>query len=75
MNSRTESIDDVKPLNDRDVLAVRGVAGVEWAVRLYKGMVIARQANGHFRQVICSGWTMQRWSARRATCCWGAWPI
>lgn len=55
MNSRTESIDDVKPLNDRDLLAVRGVAGIDWAVRLYKGMVIARQANGHFRQVILLG--------------------
>jgi len=55
MNSRTESIDDVRPLYDRDLLAVRGTAGVDWAVKLYKGTVTARQENGHFRQVILLG--------------------
>jgi putative ABC transport system permease protein len=55
MNARTQSIDDVRPLNDRDLPTIRGVAGVEWAVRFYKGMVIARQATGHFRQVILLG--------------------
>jgi len=48
MNARTQSIDDVRPLNDRDLTVVRGVPGVEWAVRFYKGMVIARQASGPF---------------------------
>lgn len=55
MNARTQSIDDVRPLNDRDLLAVRGSPGVEWAVRFYKGMVIARQPTGHYRQLILLG--------------------
>ena len=55
MNARTQSIDDVRPLNDGDLSAVRGVPGVEWAVRFYKGMVTARQASGHYRQVILLG--------------------
>lgn len=55
MNARTQSIDDVRPLNDRDLSAVRGTPGVAWAVPLYKGMVTARQATGHFRQVILLG--------------------
>ena len=46
MNSHTLSIDDQRPLSDNDVLAVRGVKGVEWAVPFYKGMVVARQSSG-----------------------------
>ena len=55
MNDHTQSIDDVRPLSDRDLSAVRGTPGVAWAVRLYKGTLIARQSNGHFRQVILLG--------------------
>jgi putative ABC transport system permease protein len=55
MNARTQSIDDVRPLNDRDLQAVRGAAGVEWAVRFYKGIVTARQPSGHYRQVVLLG--------------------
>lgn len=55
MNERTLSVDELRPLTDNDLLKVRGVAGVDWAVRMYKGMVTARQSNGLFRQVILMG--------------------
>jgi putative ABC transport system permease protein len=55
MNARTQSIDDVRPLNDHDLSWVRGVPGVEWAVKFYKGTVIARQPNGHYRQIVLLG--------------------
>ena len=55
MDARTQSVDDLRGLSDNDVLAVRGTPGVEWAVKLYKGVVSARRANGLFRQVILLG--------------------
>jgi putative ABC transport system permease protein len=55
MDARTQSVDDLWGLSDNDVLAVRGTPGVEWAVKLYKGIVTARQANGLYRQVILLG--------------------
>ncbi|MFN0056800.1 MAG: ABC transporter permease [Planctomycetales bacterium] len=55
MDSRTQSVDDLRALSENDLLAVRGTQGVEWAVRFYKGIVTARQPTGHFRQVILMG--------------------
>ena len=55
MDSRTQSMDDLRALSDTDVLTVRGIPGVAWAVKFYKGMVTARQANGIYRQVVLLG--------------------
>lgn len=50
MDPKVQYIDDVKPLRDTMLLRVRGVAGVEWAVPLYKGLIKARLDNGNFQQ-------------------------
>jgi putative ABC transport system permease protein len=55
MNSGVRYIDDVKAISDNDVLRVRGVPGVAWAVNLYKGMAQAQLANGTFQGVILLG--------------------
>jgi putative ABC transport system permease protein len=48
-------VDDIKPLSDDDLYRVRGVPGVAWAVRLYKGLGRARFADGNFQQFIILG--------------------
>ncbi|HVV99225.1 MAG TPA: ABC transporter permease [Planctomycetaceae bacterium] len=55
MDPNVQFIDDLKPLSDNDLYRVRGVPGVEWAVRLYKGLTRARLDNGNFQQVILLG--------------------
>ncbi len=42
MDPNVQFVDDIKPLSDDDLYRVRGVPGVEWAVRLYKGLGRAR---------------------------------
>jgi putative ABC transport system permease protein len=54
MDPKVQFIDDVKPLQDTELDRVRGVAGVEWATPLYKGMIKARLANGNFQT--CNVW-------------------
>jgi putative ABC transport system permease protein len=55
MDPKVQFIDDVKPLQDTELYRVRGVAGVEWAVPLYKGMIKARLSNGNFQTCIVYG--------------------
>lgn len=55
MDPEGKNVDEVKPLSDSDLYRVRGVEGVEWAVRLYKSLVRARIDNGEFRQSILLG--------------------
>jgi putative ABC transport system permease protein len=55
MNPNVEYIDDTKPLKETDLLRIRGVPGVAWAVKLYKGMSRARLENGSYQQVILLG--------------------
>ena len=55
MDPEGKNVDEVKPLSDSDLYRVRGVEGVEWAVRLYKSLVRARIENGEFRQSILLG--------------------
>ena len=55
MDSNVQFIDDIKPLRDEDLMRVRGVPGVEWAVKFYKGLARARLDNGTFQQVILLG--------------------
>src|SRR5262249_22761720 len=55
MDDKVRYIDEVPGLPDTDLLRVRGVPGVEWAVKLYKGQVRARLRDGNFRTVILFG--------------------
>ena len=55
MDPEGKNADEVKPLTDSDLYRVRGVPGVQWAVRFYKSLVRARIENGEFRQVILFG--------------------
>lgn len=48
MDPQTEYWEQTKPLKDTDLTRVRGVPGVEWAVRLFKGTPVARTLNGKF---------------------------
>lgn len=49
MDPKVQFIDDIKPLQDTQLLRVRGVEGVAWAVPLYKGILKARLDNGNFQ--------------------------
>jgi len=55
MRQEVQNADEIKPLGDNDVYRVRGVPGVSWAVRFYKGLARARVADGSFRQVSLMG--------------------
>jgi putative ABC transport system permease protein len=55
MDPNVQYVDDIKPMSDNDLYRVRGVSGVEWAVRLYKGITRARLPDGNFQQVIMIG--------------------
>ena len=55
MRQEVQNADEIKPLGDNDVYRVRGVKGVSWAVRFYKGLARARVADGSFRQVSLMG--------------------
>ena len=55
MDKNVQFIDDVKPLSENDLYRVRGVPGVKWAVRFYKGLGRARLTTGNFQQVIILG--------------------
>lgn len=48
MDPRTEYWEQTKALKDTDLSRVRGVPGVQWAVRLFKGNPIARTPEGRF---------------------------
>ncbi len=49
VDRQVQYIEDIKPLRDTEVLRVRGVEGVQWAVPVYKGMLRARLDNGTFQ--------------------------
>lgn len=55
MDSNTRFVDEAPALPETDLQRVRGVPGVEWAVRLYKGQVTARLENGQYRSTILFG--------------------
>ena len=48
MDPQTEYWEQTKALKDTDLTRVRGVPGVEWAVRLFKGNPVARTLSGKF---------------------------
>lgn len=55
MDPNVQFVDDVKPLSENDLFRVRGVPGVDWAVRFYKGLARARLPDGNFQQIILLG--------------------
>ena len=55
MDPNVQFIDDTKPMSENELQRVRGVPGVEWAVRLYKGLSRARLPDGNFQQIILLG--------------------
>ena len=55
MDPATQYFDEVYSLKDSDVDRIRGVPGVSWAVRLFKGQPRAKAADGKFRLVILLG--------------------
>src|SRR5260370_10816934 len=61
MDNKVRFIDEVPGLPSTDLDRVRGAPGVAWAVKLYKGQVRARLADGNFRNVILFGLDDATW--------------
>lgn len=55
MDPNQQNADEIKPLSDSDLNRVRGVEGVEWAVRYFKSLARAKIETGSFRQVVLMG--------------------
>jgi putative ABC transport system permease protein len=55
MHPESKYIDEIEPLSETDLPRIRGVEGVDWAVRFYKGLLRARLEDGNFRQVLVLG--------------------
>jgi putative ABC transport system permease protein len=55
MDARTEYFEQTKALKDTDLTRVRGVDGVQWAVKLFKGGPVVRTLAGKFAGSICLG--------------------
>jgi putative ABC transport system permease protein len=52
---RVRYVDEIEPLTDNDLYRVRGVDGVEWAVRLFKGTARSKSPAGRMRSVMLIG--------------------
>jgi putative ABC transport system permease protein len=55
MDEHVQFVDDIKPLADTQLFRVKGVPGVDWAVRFYKGIARARLEEGTYEQMILLG--------------------
>src|SRR5262245_54378218 len=55
MDAKTEYFEQTKSLKDTDLMRVRGVEGVGWAVKLFKGSPVARTPEGKFAVSFCLG--------------------
>jgi putative ABC transport system permease protein len=55
MDPKTEYFEQTKALKDTDLTRVRGVDGVQWAVKLFKGNPVARTLDGKFAVSFCIG--------------------
>jgi putative ABC transport system permease protein len=49
MDPKVQYVDDIKPLQETQLLRVRGIEGVEWCMPLYKGLIKARLSSGDFQ--------------------------
>src|SRR6266446_4882115 len=55
MDRNTEYFEQTKALKNTDLNRVRGVDGVQWAVKLFKGSPVARTGAGKFATTFCLG--------------------
>lgn len=55
MDPSVQFVEENKPLRDTDLWRVRGVEGVEWAVPLFKSLLLARLPDGQQRTVDVTG--------------------
>jgi putative ABC transport system permease protein len=55
MDPATKYFEETKALKDTDLLRVRGVPGVDYAVRLFKGQPVARTTKGNFSMTVLLG--------------------
>src|SRR6266704_4004351 len=55
MDPKTEYFEQTKALKDTDLTRVRGIEGVQWAVKLFKGSPVARTLDGKFAVAFCLG--------------------
>lgn len=55
MDPKVQFIDDIKPLQDTELLRIRGIKGVSWAVPLYKSILRARTETGIFENIVLVG--------------------
>src|SRR5689334_1882692 len=55
MDPATKYFEETKALKDTDLLRVRAVPGVDYAVRLFKGQPVARTSKGNFSIAITLG--------------------
>lgn len=49
MNPSVKTIDDINPIRDIDLLRIKSIEGVKWAVPYYRGTIRARLKNGQFQ--------------------------
>mgnify|MGYP001799372531 CR=1 FL=1 len=52
MDPKVRYVDEIQPLKDTDLFRVKSIAGVRWAVPLYKGKIKAKLSTGAF--AICN---------------------
>ncbi len=55
VDPQVKYIDDIRPMQDTEVLRVRGVEGVQWAVPLYKGSLAVRRTDGTYQSCVVIG--------------------
>src|SRR6266705_1772510 len=55
MDPKNEYFEQTKALKDTDLTRVRGIEGVQWAVKLFKGSPVARTLDGKFAVAFCLG--------------------
>jgi putative ABC transport system permease protein len=55
MSPEALSIDDTRPLADRELIRVRGVSGVAWAARLHKSICLASFGKDSSQQILLLG--------------------
>lgn len=55
MDPATKYFEETKALKDTDLFRVRGVEGVDYAARLFKGSPVARTPRGNFSQAVVLG--------------------
>lgn len=55
MDTGVEYVEESKPLRDTDLTRIRGVAGVAWAVPLYRSLINARLPDGRTKTINLAG--------------------